>query len=58
MIHQSHQIPVANIADEIETVQDFFLLINTPHLPPLHLAEEDTNPGDAAFARLFEDPSY
>jgi len=52
----NHQIPVANIADEIETVQDFFLLLNNPHLPPLHLAEED-NPGDRTFIHTLEDPT-
>jgi hypothetical protein len=59
MIHQSHRLPVANVADEIETAADLMLLVNSP-MPTLHLhlAEEDTNLGDAAFARLFEDPSY
>ena len=49
MIHQSHRLPITNLADDIETAADLFLLINTPHLPPLHLAEEDQNDGDAAF---------
>lgn len=58
MIHQIHQIPITNPADDIETADDLMLLINNAPMPHLHLAEEDTNDGDAAFARLFEDPSY
>ena len=51
--------PITNPADDIETAADLLLLINNPLSPlHLHLAEEDTNPGDAAFAHLFEDPSY
>jgi hypothetical protein len=59
MIHQSHRLPIANLADDIETAADLMLLINNSGpLPTLHLAEEDENMGDEAFVHLFEDPAY